>query len=164
MMRLGQDLLKALDAQRRKAGLLVVVALAGAVAGCVPALFTVNVSYPEGQRPRNNYFDRVMTGANPSESRINAGFLQRNIVSRGDNQTDRLVQIITEAGGACSKSGTFMNCEIDQRYVSSGCSRGECSSYERRWQLRISWNASIPNFTPNVNATIHLPRLLSRNV
>jgi hypothetical protein len=85
------------------------------------------------------------------------------IVSKGDNQTEKLLNIIAEAGGACRNAGLSYTCVINRTYVSGGCGRGVCSSYENRWQLRISWNAAVPNFVPNVSATIAPPKLISRD-
>jgi hypothetical protein len=131
------------------------LALGGVLAGCgVPPQFTVNVSYPEGGKPRNDYFDRLFTGVNPGRENSMAASMRDYIVSRGDNQTDKLLQIITEAGGKCSQSGVFYNCEINRNYVSNSCGRGICSKLARNWNLKIRWNSSVPRFTPELNAKI----------
>lgn len=138
------------------------LALAGGMlAACAPPPFTVSPSYGAG--PRSEYFDRAMLGLLPGQEATSANFISRKIVNQGDNETSRLLSIIAEAGGNCTRSGARYNCLIDRQYVFSGCAFGRCSSSERRWQLRIGWNASEANFIPDVRATVSPPNPITSN-
>ncbi len=133
------------------------------LASCAPAPLTVGVSYGEGKPPGNNYFDRNMNPLNPGDETRISKFLPMRIVNSGDNKTEKLLSIITEAGGVCNTSGNIYNCEIDRKYVSDNCAFGKCSKSNQNWILYIKWNSAVQNFVPDIKAKIFGPRLISRN-
>jgi hypothetical protein len=114
--------------------------LAISLAGCAPPPFKINATYDD--KPKSDYFDRTMFASFPDQAKANADFIRRRIISSGNNETEKLTNLIIESGGNCTQSGNQQTCIIIRTYISSGCHRAECSKFQEKWQLNISWDRS----------------------
>ncbi len=137
------------------------LAMQAALTACAPAPFTISPSYGSG--PRSEYFDTTMLSALPGEESGKEKYLRHKIVSRGDNETSKLLNIIAEAGGACSRTVAGYACLIDRKYTAQSCDRQGCSTSPWHWQLRVKWPANQVGFTPDVRASILLPKVIRIN-
>jgi hypothetical protein len=164
-------LLHPVSRPRRHAPRSILIALwLGLIAnGCAPPPFTVG--FTADQAVRNNYFDVVLRGKLPSprhgsllsEEEFSADYIRSKIVANGDNRTERLSTLVTEAGGTCGSSGTVYRCEIDRRYISNSCAMNRCTRSKQHWNLKISWDSRQSEFKPQVKVVISLPELIDRN-
>jgi hypothetical protein len=157
MMHLGQDLMKALNAQRRKAGLLIAVALAGAVAGCggSPAL----TSRATESNLTSPYFDAVVFTQEPRDMERVAKFLEMKITRLDDNKSNILEPKITSAGGVCNRIASEVRCQINRRIVSNDCFRGSCSLRLKQWTMLISWRDQSGAIQPRVKINMTTQQL-----
>jgi hypothetical protein len=94
--------------------------LAISLGGCAPPPFKINATY-----------DRTMFASFPDQSKANADFIRRRIISSGNNETKKLTKIIVEAGGNCTQSGNYHTCFIVRIYNTDSCNRGKCRLSER---------------------------------
>jgi hypothetical protein len=137
-------------------------AVSGLLAGCgVPPTLTASATYTENVQ--NNYFDLTLRFANYNEAEFMSRSLERKIVSRGDNENSKLLQIVTESGGRCDTSSVTYRCVIHRNYVSNNCARGKCSRYKEHWKLTIRWNSVTPNFKPEIEGAISKPVFVDQN-
>jgi hypothetical protein len=139
----------------------IVLGLGGAIAGCAPPPFKLNISYEK--KPENNYFDRLLTGANPSEANSISDTYRDLIVSRRENNNQTLIKIISDSSGSCNKVNMFYNCKIQRKYSTNSCNSTECYNYSRSWIIIIRWNSLETNFVPNVKSTISYPVPIRNN-